>query len=681
MSLFGALNVAMTSISTLNTTTRVISDNIANAGNDHYNAREANLQNLEFGGVQVSDISRKVNDGIFQDLINAISGTSSNEVYDDIYRRIEQLIGTSGNTTPLVDYVEAFDTAWKAFEAAPESDAAEKGVTQAADSLLSEMQRLSDGLDQIYTDMENDIGNAVAELNDALAEIGNLNNKIVNNQARNLPVSNLQNLRDEQVTIVAELMKVKQIPNSDGSVFLYTSTGLDLVAANPSTFTWNSATQTLTKSGNSSTDLVVDGQLTEGRIDSYTRMLRSDSVATRSTDGTLAPIQKFRNQLDEFAFILIDDSVTRATGDAYLETTSNLITDLGMTAGDQITISAGGATATTITVAGGDTVATLLASINAITNVSARIDAHGNLQILTSAEGLTVGQATGTPLTDIGFTAGTYAADNPPTINYAYSEEYTLGNADLSGIADLTSLAGIAANDSFDISVAGGATTTVVIAAGDSTADLLTTLNGIDGVRAKLDDNGFLRISTVEGQLTIANNVNTPLSPTGLGVSSAAGSVTIVNAAQTGEENLDFFEIETGTALTDASRVNIRVNDALTNGTSNLKDSSGNGVVASLSGNNRSISGSGLTADNKDYTSLMSSVVIDVTKRSERFGQLLEQETNVKDILFSRTRNEVGVDIDEEIALLTVIQNSYAASARVIEVIGQMFDELNAAVR
>jgi flagellar hook-associated protein 1 FlgK len=41
----------------------------------------------------------------------------------------------------------------------------------------------------------------------------------------------------------------------------------------------------------------------------------------------------------------------------------------------------------------------------------------------------------------------------------------------------------------------------------------------------------------------------------------------------------------------------------------------------------------------------------------------------------------LGVSIDEEMARLTVLQNSYAASARVIDSINQMMQTLEQAVR
>ncbi len=681
MSLFGALNTAMSSITTLNTTTRVISDNIANANNENYNTRETKLNNNIHGGVNVANILRKVNDGIFKDFANSISSAKSNKAMDEIYRRIEELIGTSGNKTPLIDKVNALDLAWKSFEATPASDASEKGVIQAAMNLTTEMKRLSDGLDQIQSDIERNIVFSVKTLNKALSEFHELNTQITGNMVTNMPVANLENLRDEQVKIIAELIKVKQIENNDGSVYLHTTSGLSLAAPNPAVFTWDSASKSLTKSGNGSVNLVTDDSVTIGAIDSYTRLLRIDGDATSNPDATLAPIQKMKNQLDEFAFMLMDNSVARVTGNKFLKPNDNLVTDHGLSVGDRIAINVSGGIISTIIIGATTTVSDLLTDINAITNVSARVNSHGNLQILTNGEEMNVGDTNGTPLADLGFIIGNYKADNPPGISYAYDEEYVAGNTNLTGVSDLTTLAGITNGDSFNISVAGGAVTTVTINSGNSINNLLTTLNNIEGVRAKLDSDGFLNISTVQGKLNITNNNNTPLSSTGLGIAAVSGNIAVVNQAKANEENIGFFQVKNGTAIANASRLNIQVNENLLNGKNHIKDSAANKIVISMASSNRDISGSGMMSKNKNYTSIISSIVVDLTKKSENFDQLVKQENNIKDMLSKRLKNEAGVDIDEEVALLSVIQNSYSASARVIETINKMFDALSAATR
>lgn len=677
MSLISALNVAVSSVNAINSAVRTVSDNVANANNENYNARNTKYQSLENGGVAITDIERLVNNGLFQDLTTAIAESSGYGAQDDVYNRLSNLLGISASQTPLADEVEDLSAAWKAFEASPESAAAQSQVLNAAQNITQEMERLSDGLDQIEQEIQTDVERSVTDLNDILSEIDRLNDDIVAGKSKGLPTSTEENLRDEKLQALSQIMEIKTFEASDGHLVVLSKTGLTLTDLNASTFTYDSSTGALTKSGHSSTDLITDGLLPQGKLKSLTDFIRTDTTAESSSDGGFAVVQKLRNQLDEVAFMLMDDSVARTSGSVAIEDSATI------GAAGNITIAVGG-TAQVVAVGAAQTPATVLANLNALNNVSARFDGHGQLQILTEGDGMTVAVSTAALQTAIGYSASTtVAADDPETLSYAYNQENSSGSRDITGNTDLTLLAGVAAGDQFSVSVGGAAATTITIGASPySTQDLLDDLNDVDGVRARLDDTGGLEISTTRGQLDIQEVTNNPLTAANsLDFTFVGGSAEVENSAQSGEQNLDLFEVETGTALASASRLNFRVNDTLTNGTAVLKKSAATGVVQSMNSTNRSIGGSGFSTSNKSYTSLVTDLFVDVTTRAERFGNLFSDSTSLQENLSVQLRNEVGVDIDTEMAALTVLQNSYAATARVIQTVDQMFTTLEQAVR
>lgn len=677
MSLLSALNVAVTSINTINSAVRTVSDNIANANNEYYNARRTKYQNLQHGGVAVSDIERLVNQGLFRDLTTSIAEASGYGAQDNIYKRLSSLLGIGTNQTPLADEVEDLTAAWKAFEASPESIAAQKQVLQAAQNIVVEMERLSDGLDEVEEEIQNDVVRTVDDLNDILTEIDRLNDAVVSGKSRGQPTSVEENLRDEKLQELSEIMEIKTFEASDGRIVVMSSGGLNLADTNAATFTYDKASGTLTKSGHSSTDLITDGLLPQGKLKSLTDFIRTDTAAEANTDGGFAVVEKLRNQLDEVAFMLMDDSTARTSGNVAIENNATI------GAAGNITVTVGG-TPQVVPVAVGDTPAAVVAALNALPNISARFDGSGQLQILTEGDGMTVDVSTAALQTALGMGASTtVAADDPPTLSYAYNQENSTGSLDITGNADLTALAGVAAGDQFSVSVGGGAAVTITIGASPySTADLLDDLNDIDGVRARLDDNGGLEISSTRGQLDIQEVTNNPLTAAGgLGFTFVGGSATVENAGVAGEQNLDLFEVETGSALADASRLNFRVNDTLTNGTATLKKSAATGVVQSMAGNNRDTSGSGLTIADASYRGLVSGIFVDVTARAERYSNFSQESNTLRENLRVQLRSEVGVDIDSEMAALTVLQNSYAATARVIETVNQMLTQLEQAVR
>ncbi|MCE9508529.1 MAG: hypothetical protein K8R48_09510 [Alphaproteobacteria bacterium] len=105
------------------------------------------------------------------------------------------------------------------------------------------------------------------------------------------------------------------------------------------------------------------------------------------------------------------------------------------------------------------------------------------------------------------------------------------GNASITGthsftaaeMADLDTVAGMTANDTFTVSVAGAAATTITVAANETMATLLGDLNAITGINAELVSDSanagqfFLKISTTGGEsLDLAEGTGTPATDFGL---------------------------------------------------------------------------------------------------------------------------------------------------------------------
>lgn len=437
MSLTAALNNALTSIQTLNSAVSVVSDNIANATNETYNSRNAVFQTLSYGGVKLADIQRLSNDGLMRDLLRQISSVGATEVQDTYYRRLEELAGTIDGNTPLVDYVETFRTAWKAFEAAPESQAAQREVIIAADLMTREISRLANGIEEINTEINREITTTVDTLNTSLKEVDRLNGLIARELSAGRPTSNLENLRDTELAKIAEITDIRVINNSDGSVSVYSTTGYDLVASSASTFSYNQATQELTKTG-------VTGEVSigTGKLQALINFVDKSPEAVDSTDPNTGVLEKYRNQLDEFARMWTDDATAAVRG------TSNLLTAGAYQAGTTITLSENGGAAVTVTLGAlpalnpptittyreqvETAIATAIAgAAPATATLSGRLTADGRLELSTTAGSLAI--TGGTALASTGLTVATVATRDPPTFARAYADATLYAANELDG--------------------------------------------------------------------------------------------------------------------------------------------------------------------------------------------------------------------------------------------------------
>lgn len=162
----------------------------------------------------------------------------------------------------------------------------------------------------------------------------------------------------------------------------------------------------------------------------------------------------------------------------------------------------------------------LLDKTGAVT--SSNSSAAGDLQILDINSILTAAAST----TKIEFGANFNANETP--LNGTPTTSSTAGiTADTT---DLTTL-GMAAGDSFDITVGTGATQTVTIGAGETLNSLAAKISALTGVTATVDTtstNHTLSIASTDPEetLTLADNNNTPLAALGFGTLTTTAAFT-----------------------------------------------------------------------------------------------------------------------------------------------------------
>jgi len=157
-------------------------------------------------------------------------------------------------------------------------------------------------------------------------------------------------------------------------------------------------------------------------------------------------------------------------------------------------------------------------------------------------------------------------------------------------------------------------------------------------------------------------------------------SASISGTTATGQ-SATLFVAESGNSPMDVDRTNLAITTGLANNSLSLRTGNRTEILAALNSSNRSISGSGSTIANTDYTGLTNGILTGLSQRAERATLDAQESEGLRAGLNQALRDEVGVNIDEEMARLTVLQNAYAASARVIDTINQMFQALELAGR
>ncbi|MFD1627012.1 flagellar hook-associated protein FlgK [Azospirillum griseum] len=302
MSLFGALNSATAGLRTVQTNVKLVSDNIARADDANRTRHTAQQMVDGTGQVVTTQYRREVDTalrGQVQDLTSRNGGSAVQSTY---MQQLGDLLRTT-NGTPLINsYADKFQTAWSTLAASPENETAQYQLVQSANNFAREIQRVSEGVEQMDRDMKKDMDNSLSTVNGLLKQINQINNDIVSLKSQGAAGNEVADKRDGLIRELSAYMSIRTVDRPDGRVALFSPTGLALVDAEPASLSFDGGNINL-QVGNNVTS--INGHLNDGKLGALLKMRQdgsqSDPPKPASSDPTAEVIRKLRSQLDQFA--------------------------------------------------------------------------------------------------------------------------------------------------------------------------------------------------------------------------------------------------------------------------------------------------------------------------------------------------------------------------------------------
>lgn len=212
--------------------------------------------------------------------------------------------------------------------------------------------------------------------------------------------------------------------------------------------------------------------------------------------------------------------------------------------------------------------------------------------------------------------------------------------------------------------------------------DLVTAINGISGLSASVDADGHLMVSATGSGNGVAINEMT----------SSVGS-----SSEGLSEYFGLNDIVTGTSATD-----IAVSKSILNGTSELPlatlDSSStltagsqvlssgsatviNALYDTLTGSRSFASAGGLSASTGSFADYAATIVADIASKASQASSAYTAKETAQSTYADSLSSQSGVNLDEESARLTTLQNKYSAASALIQAINTMYSALLNAVQ
>jgi len=575
MSIRIATNAALSGLLTAEARTSVSSANIANADVEGYSAKTAWAGTTVTGstatGVTLVGISTYVDENLVKSIMSAGTSSAYAEVFSGYLDALSSSLGSPDDETNLSAKLTDLQTALNTLSVTPESDSDKYAAVQAAIAVADELNSLSDEVQSLRAQADQQIEDSVRELNEALESIDTLNEQITAYKALGKDTTTLEDERRVALETVASKMNISYFETSNGEMHVYTSTGIPLVDSMAHTVEY-SALGTVT-ADTVSTDF--DTFTVDGRTLTFSGGELGALVDLR--DETLPTIQE---ELDELAVELMDE-------------------------------------------------------LNAIHNQGTALPAAGTLTGTTSVTPTD-------PMTATGYMRIALVDEDGVVSDYVDLDLSTYGTYD----------------------------------------DLATAIDSITGISASFDADGHLVVSSDNAALGVSiNEMDSAVGADNEGVSAFFGLNDLFTGTSASDIRIrsdissDYNLLSIATLSSDA---------ALAVGDTGL--AAGDGSIAEalesvLSSAVDFTAAGNLSGTSTTLSEYASNILSDVATQSSLATSSSETLTSVYEDLANTLSNESGVNLDEETALLTEMENLYSACAQVFDVVSQMFDSLLDAVR
>lgn len=317
MSLYLALNTALSGLNVNQAALSTVSNNIANANTEGYSRQIIDQSSLVLDGVgagaRIDNISRKIDVYLERSIQRESSNVGQAEKISDYYERIQIMLGEPGSTNSIDEYVQSFFNALQDMAESPDRVSIQASAIDTAEVMARELSGLAQSMEDLRFQADQDIDEAANAVNLQMQHLDGLNVAIERASALNLSTAGLLDKRDIALENIANYMNVSIYYRESGAVNVFTSSGAPLVDDSPHELQYVPATglnEFVNDTALNPLQVVTfdnDGNVTQR--DNIISGGAEDSVTTRLSGGAIEGLRELRDeilpnilsQLDELA--------------------------------------------------------------------------------------------------------------------------------------------------------------------------------------------------------------------------------------------------------------------------------------------------------------------------------------------------------------------------------------------
>jgi flagellar hook-associated protein 1 len=247
MSLGDALSIAMAGLQANQASMALVSSNVANAETPGYVEKSTDQVVTNTGsigsGVNVNGVNRQLDQYVQTQLRTETSGASFASTKSNFLQQLQSIYGDPNSTSTLENAFDGLNTAVQALGTSPDSQSARIGVVNSAQAMAQQLNSMTQGIQTLRGAAESSINDDVNTANGLLQEIANINNHISANPlggtSTDSATASLLDQRDQDITQLSSLMDIRVSTNGNNQVTVSTGSGVELAGNEAATLSFN----------------------------------------------------------------------------------------------------------------------------------------------------------------------------------------------------------------------------------------------------------------------------------------------------------------------------------------------------------------------------------------------------------------------------------------------------------
>jgi flagellar hook-associated protein 1 FlgK len=243
MGLSQALATAMSGLRATQASLSLVGSNVANAETPGYVRKTINQvagTTGDFGSsVLINGVNRELDQYLQTQVRTETSGAAYADVRSTFLANLQNVYGNPDESGTIEGAFNNLQTAFQALSTSPDSQSARISAVSAAQSMAQQLNATTQGIQNLRSNAETGINDSIITANNAMAQIAAINNQLQNNGQTDASTASLLDQRDQYINQLSQLMDIRTVTNNLNQVTVFTNSGVQLVGTEAAKLSFN----------------------------------------------------------------------------------------------------------------------------------------------------------------------------------------------------------------------------------------------------------------------------------------------------------------------------------------------------------------------------------------------------------------------------------------------------------